>query len=44
MSTTTLASLLRVKHVIDGMKAIDQMMLTEQERHALQECLAHAYD
>src|SRR6266702_4393995 len=40
----TIHALLRVKQTIDQMKAIDQSTLTEQDRHALQECLAHSYD
>lgn len=44
MGSATIPMLLRVKRVIDGIKAIDQTTLTEQERYAVRECLDHAYD
>ena len=43
MNETVIQSLLRVKHVIATLKAIDQRHLSERERFALQESLAQAY-
>jgi hypothetical protein len=37
-------SLLQVKQMIDGLKAIDRSTLTKTERAAVQDCLEQAYD
>jgi DNA-binding protein YbaB len=44
MSTEQIRALLRIKSVIDQLRAIDQDTLTPTEREALQDMLAQAYD
>jgi hypothetical protein len=43
MNEAVIQSLLRVKHVIATLKAIDQRDLSARERYALQDSLAQAY-
>lgn len=44
MSTQQIRALLRIKRIIDQLRAIDQDTLTPTEREALQDMLAQAYD
>jgi hypothetical protein len=44
MYSRDIQSLLRVKQVIDHLKAIDTTTLTETERSAVQDCLQQAYE
>jgi hypothetical protein len=44
MYTRDIQSLVRVKHVIDHLKAIDTTTLTETERNAVRDCLQQAYE